>query len=147
MKENGWESGRRWELFELAMHDRQYRDYKSGVAKKRFEEELQRAKDAALASKGSQKRFVSLNALRLNLLQLSKKARNLGNWCWISFFSSICRKGIQSKKHSVISLPHGVRMIKCWLTSKDVLLRFALNKAVLWIRVMLVYIERTDLAS
>lgn len=34
------------------MHDRQYRDYKSGVAKKRFEEELQRAKDAALSSKG-----------------------------------------------------------------------------------------------
>lgn len=53
MKENGWESGEDdEELFELAMHDRQYRDYKSGVAKKRFEEELQRAKDAALASKG-----------------------------------------------------------------------------------------------
>ena len=33
------------------VHDRQYRDYKSGVAKKRFEEELMRAKDAAL-SKG-----------------------------------------------------------------------------------------------
>lgn len=26
------------ELFELAMHDRQYRDYKSGTAKKRFED-------------------------------------------------------------------------------------------------------------
>ena len=34
------------------MHDRQYRDYKSGVAKKRFEEDLQRAKDAALAKQG-----------------------------------------------------------------------------------------------
>lgn len=40
------------ELFELAQHDRQYRDYKSGVAKKRFEEELQRAKDAELSNKG-----------------------------------------------------------------------------------------------
>ena len=40
------------ELFELAMHDRQYRDYKSGVAKKRFEDDLQRAKDAALAKQG-----------------------------------------------------------------------------------------------
>ena len=40
------------ELFELAMHDRQYRDYKSGVAKKRFEEELQHAKDAAMAKNG-----------------------------------------------------------------------------------------------
>ena len=34
MDENGWEYGEDdEELFELAMHDRQYRDYKSGVAK------------------------------------------------------------------------------------------------------------------
>ena len=53
MDENGWEYGEDdEELFELAMHDRQYRDYKSGVAKKRFEEELMRAKDAVL-SKGA----------------------------------------------------------------------------------------------
>ncbi|MDR3119049.1 MAG: oxaloacetate decarboxylase [Mediterranea sp.] len=53
MAENGWELGDdEEELFELAMHDRQYRDYKSGIAKKRFEEELQRAKDAALAGSG-----------------------------------------------------------------------------------------------
>ena len=45
MDENGWEYGDDdEELFELAMHDRQYRDYKSGVAKKRFEDDLQRAK-------------------------------------------------------------------------------------------------------
>ncbi len=35
-----------------AMHDRQYRDYKSGTAKKRFEDELQRAKDAAMVKNG-----------------------------------------------------------------------------------------------
>ena len=53
MKEKGWEFGQDdEELFELAMHDRQYRDYKSGVAKQRFEDELQRAKDAALVGKG-----------------------------------------------------------------------------------------------
>jgi pyruvate carboxylase subunit B len=53
MVENNWDSGEDdEELFELAMHDRQYRDYKSGIAKKRFEEELQRAKDAALAGNG-----------------------------------------------------------------------------------------------
>jgi len=41
MKENDWETGENdEELFEFAMHDRQYRDYKSGVAKQRFEEEL-----------------------------------------------------------------------------------------------------------
>ena len=50
MDENGWEYGEdNEELFELAMHDRQYRDYKSGAAKKRFDDELTRAKDAAAA--------------------------------------------------------------------------------------------------
>jgi pyruvate carboxylase subunit B len=53
MIENNWDPGADdEELFELAMHDRQYRDYKSGIAKKRFEEELQRAKDAVLAGNG-----------------------------------------------------------------------------------------------
>ena len=36
MDENGWDYGEDdEELFELAMHDRQYRDYKSGVATKK----------------------------------------------------------------------------------------------------------------
>ena len=53
MTENSWDFGQDdEELFELAMHDRQYRDYKSGIAKKRFEDDLQRAKDAALAKQG-----------------------------------------------------------------------------------------------
>lgn len=53
MEENGWEYGEDdEELFELAMHDRQYRDYKSGVAKQRFLDDLQRAKDTAMAKQG-----------------------------------------------------------------------------------------------
>ncbi len=53
MDENGWEYGEDdEELFELAMHDRQYRDYKSGVAKQRFLSDLQHAKDAALSKNG-----------------------------------------------------------------------------------------------
>lgn len=53
MKESGWEMGEDdEELFELAMHDRQYRDYKSGVAKQRFETDLMRAKENALMGKG-----------------------------------------------------------------------------------------------
>lgn len=53
MKENGWEFGSDdEELFELAMHDRQYRDFRSGLAKKRFDEEIQRAKDEDMAKKG-----------------------------------------------------------------------------------------------
>ncbi len=53
MDDNGWDYGEDdEELFELAMHDRQYRDYKSGIAKKRFLDDLQRAKDAAMAKSG-----------------------------------------------------------------------------------------------
>lgn len=48
MDENGWDYGQDdEELFELAMHDRQYRDYKSGVAKERFNVELEKAKEKA----------------------------------------------------------------------------------------------------
>jgi pyruvate carboxylase subunit B len=50
MKENKWDFGQDdEELFELAMHDRQYRDYKSGVAKQRFNHELEQAKAKANA--------------------------------------------------------------------------------------------------
>ena len=49
MKKNGWDEGQdEEELFEFAMHESQYRDYKSGIAKQRFEEALQKAKDAKL---------------------------------------------------------------------------------------------------
>lgn len=52
MKKNNWDDGQdNEELFELAMHPEQYRDYKSGAAKKRFEEELSKAKMSSL-SKG-----------------------------------------------------------------------------------------------
>ena len=49
MDENGWEYGQDdEELFELAMHPEQYRNYKSGQAKKNFLADLQKAKDAKL---------------------------------------------------------------------------------------------------
>jgi pyruvate carboxylase subunit B len=52
MKENNWDFGAdNEELFELAMHDRQYRDYKSGIAKQRFLQELEAAKEKAGAPK------------------------------------------------------------------------------------------------
>ncbi|HNW67373.1 MAG TPA: oxaloacetate decarboxylase [Bacteroidales bacterium] len=45
MKQNGWDCGQDdEELFEIAMHERQYLDYKNGTAKKKFEEELEKAK-------------------------------------------------------------------------------------------------------
>ncbi len=47
MTQNNWDLGQdEEELFQLAMHPREYRDYKSGIAKKRFTEELEKAKSA-----------------------------------------------------------------------------------------------------
>jgi pyruvate carboxylase subunit B len=44
MKANNWDRGKDdEELFEFAMHEKQYRDYKSGEAKKHFDEELENA--------------------------------------------------------------------------------------------------------
>ena len=51
MDENGWDYGQDdEELFELAMHPEQYRNYKSGQAKKNFLADLQKAKDAKLGT-------------------------------------------------------------------------------------------------
>ena len=53
MEESGWERGEDdEELFEFAMHDRQYRDYKSGVAKERFLADIEKAKEGEMAKKG-----------------------------------------------------------------------------------------------
>lgn len=57
MIKNGWEFGQdEEELFEFAMHETQYRDYKSGLAKKRFEEELEKARE-----KQSPKKVVAMS--------------------------------------------------------------------------------------
>lgn len=48
MDEEGWDYGQDdEELFELAMHERQYRDYRSGIAKERFNKELEELKAKA----------------------------------------------------------------------------------------------------
>ncbi|MCQ2245970.1 MAG: oxaloacetate decarboxylase [Bacteroidaceae bacterium] len=47
MEVNGWDRGQDdEELFELAMHPEQYRNYKSGKAKENFEKDLLKAKEA-----------------------------------------------------------------------------------------------------
>ena len=48
MQDEGWDCGQDdEELFELAMHERQYRDYRSGLAKERFNVELEAARTKA----------------------------------------------------------------------------------------------------
>ena len=51
MDENGWDYGQDdEELYELAMHPEQYRNFKSGQAKKNFLSDLQKAKEAKLGA-------------------------------------------------------------------------------------------------
>ena len=60
MDENGWEYGQDdEELFELAMHPEQYRNYKSGQAKKNFLADLQAAKDAKLGTQLSPEKLAA----------------------------------------------------------------------------------------
>jgi len=62
MEEKNWPAGQDdEELFELAMHDRQYRDYKSGVAKTRFLKEVEDRKaelSNAATAKASEKKLL-----------------------------------------------------------------------------------------
>ena len=52
MEERGWDVGEdEEELFELAMHERQYIDYKEGRAKQNFERSLEEAKKKAAAQR------------------------------------------------------------------------------------------------
>lgn len=73
MKQLGWDRGQDdEELFEFAMHDRQYRDYKSGVAKERFEKEVaqlraeKEAKPTPPTSKAPQEPQFKLNYITEN---------------------------------------------------------------------------------
>jgi pyruvate carboxylase subunit B len=52
MAQHGWDVGPdEEELFEFAMHESQYRDYKSGAAKERFEEEVNKARSQSTETK------------------------------------------------------------------------------------------------
>lgn len=63
MKDEGWDFGQdNEELFELAMHERQYRAYKSGEAKKNFNAELEQAMNKKAEAGGGPK--ISLADMR-----------------------------------------------------------------------------------
>ncbi|MBQ7444080.1 MAG: oxaloacetate decarboxylase, partial [Bacteroidaceae bacterium] len=66
MEDNGWERGQDdEELYELAMHPEQYRNYKSGQAKKNFLADLDKAKMAKLqASAGPKMSLEELSAFK-----------------------------------------------------------------------------------
>lgn len=70
MDENGWDYGQDdEELFELAMHDRQYRDYKSGVAKERFNKDLEKEREKAGAPIVITRQVIEVPAFDLETVQ------------------------------------------------------------------------------
>jgi pyruvate carboxylase subunit B len=65
MEENGWDLGQdEEELFEFAMHEKQYREYKSGEAKRRFNQELEEKMKAKFEKAGGDAKIPDLRALR-----------------------------------------------------------------------------------
>ncbi len=69
MDKNGWEYGQDdEELYELAMHPEQYRDFKSGIAKKRMLADLQKAKDAKLGSSLSMEEITAFKHAKADAL-------------------------------------------------------------------------------
>lgn len=65
MEEKGWDRGQDdEELFEFAMHEGQYRDFKSGAAKERFEKELEAAIQKKLNGGGAKIEIPDIRALK-----------------------------------------------------------------------------------
>ena len=65
MKKEGWDRGQDdEELFEFAMHEKQYREYKSGEAKRRFNQELEAKMKAKFEQAGGEAKIPDLRALR-----------------------------------------------------------------------------------
>ena len=65
MEENGWDRGQDdEELFEFAMHEKQYREYKSGEAKRRFNQELEAKMKEKFEKAGGKVNIPDLRALR-----------------------------------------------------------------------------------
>ena len=92
MEENGWERGEDdEELFEFAMHETQYRDYKSGAAKKRFLADLQAAKDKANAAGISPEEAAALKHAKADALV----APEAGTVLWETGGDGECVKSIE----------------------------------------------------
>lgn len=92
MEENGWERGEDdEELFEFAMHETQYRDYKSGAAKKRFLADLQAAKDKAGAAGMSIEEATALKHAKADAIVASES----GTLLWEIGGDGECVKSIE----------------------------------------------------
>lgn len=113
MKENGWDFGKDdEELFELAMHPEQYRNYKSGQAKKNFLADLQKAKDAKLGSKVSKEELTAFKHAKADAIVAPVKGQvfwefNGDGECAPSVEPYIGKEYAESDKLCYIQAPWG----------------------------------------
>lgn len=76
MDENGWDYGQDdEELWELAMHPEQYRNYKSGQAKKNMLADLQKAKDAKLGGNVTPEQLAEFKHAKADAIVASVKGQ------------------------------------------------------------------------
>jgi pyruvate carboxylase subunit B len=125
MKENNWDTGEDdEELLEFAMHETQYRDYKSGIAKRRFEDEIEKAKNQAtsnpVAVKGTKTSkkttynmkevdypfamaAFTLYSMNTKLLEETKEIKEHNIWSSIGYWRNLMKIDItyDEKTHSI----------------------------------------------
>ena len=113
MDENGWDYGQDdEELFELAMHPEQYRNYKSGQAKKNFLADLQAAKDAKLGAKVSPEEAAAFKHAKADAIVSPVKGQLFwefqGDGEAAPAIDHSLVRNIRKAKHSVMFRLHGV---------------------------------------
>ncbi len=120
MKKEGWDRGRDdEELFEFAMHEKQYREYKSGQAKEQFNKDLLERMEKA--AKGGQQIVFLSDADKRAILHPNAEpieASHDGKLFWELDFDSVSKApvlGTIVKKDAIVAYiqtPHGMEALK-----------------------------------
>ena len=126
MEENGWDRGQDdEELFEFAMHEKQYREYKSGQAKEQFNKDLLERMDKA-AKGGQQVTFISAADKRAILHPNSEplEAPVNGRLMWEINFdegSTVPQHGklfIKGEPVAYLQTQHGVEVLTAFMNGR-----------------------------
>jgi pyruvate carboxylase subunit B len=128
MEKNGWDRGQDdEELFEFAMHEKQYREYKSGQAKEQFNKDLLERMEKA-AQGGKQITFISAADKRAILHPNAEplEASLSGKVTWELDFNEDSKApalGTLYKEGDVVcylQTPHGIEPIRAYTTCRVV---------------------------
>ncbi len=127
MAKNGWDRGANdEELFEFAMHEKQYREYKSGEAKKRFNKELLEAMDKKSAQSGGKAMSAADKRAMLYPKAEPIEAPSSGIVLWELDFEDQSQAPVHGKKYNEnqhmcsISSHHGLQHIEAFCTGRIV---------------------------